>query len=207
MKKYFITGISANVGKTLVASVLTEALKADYWKPVQTGSNEGTDTQQISGLITNPNTVFYKETYTFEHYASPHIAAAKEDVEIEMHKIKLPESKNQILFIEGGGGLLVPLNKKNYMIELAKHLDAEVILVCRNYLGCINHTLLSIDYLQKHNYKVKGIILNGFFEPLVKKPIIDFSPFPVLAEIEELEQVSKTNILLQAQRINSKVFA
>lgn len=206
MKKYFISGIGTDIGKTLVSAILTEALKADYWKPVQTGSYEGTDTQQISGWITNPNTVFFRETYLFEHPSSPHLAADKENTEIDISKIKLPETKNNTLIIEGAGGLLVPLNKKNYVIDLAKQFDAEVILVCRNYLGCINHTLLSMEYLLKHNYKIKGIILNGKFEPLVKKAIVDFSPIPVLAEIEELEQISKQNISLQAQRINVKLF-
>lgn len=206
MKRYFISGIGTDVGKTLAAAVLTESLKADYWKPVQTGSDEGTDTQRISGWITNPNTVFFKESYLFEHFSSPHLAADKEGEEIDLEKIKLPETKNEVLLIEGAGGLLVPLNKKQYVIDLAKQFDAEVILVCRNYLGCINHTLLSMDYLFRHNYKIKGIIMNGYFEPLVKSAILNYAPIPVLAEIEEMEQVSKHNISLQARRINAKLF-
>ena len=102
--------------------------------------------------------------------------------------------------------MLVPLNKKHYVIDLAKQLDAEVILVCRNYLGCINHSLLSMNYLLKNNFKVKGLILNGVFEPLIKSAILNFSSLPVLAHTDEMEQVSKQNIAVQAQRINTKLF-
>lgn len=194
MKRYFITGIGTNVGKTIVSAILTEALKADYWKPVQTGLSEGADKTAVASLVSNTETVFFKEAYAFEAPASPHIAADAENQTIDIKSIRLPASKNKHLVIEGAGGLLVPLNNKEYVIDLAKQFDAEVILVCRNYLGCINHSLLSINYLKQNNFKIKGIVLNGSFEPLVKSAVMDYANIPLLAEIAEMKAISKESV-------------
>ena len=201
MNRYFITGIGTEVGKTIVSAILTEALQADYWKPVQSGTVEGTDSNSVAGLISNTASQFLKEAYSFKEPASPHLAAALEGVEIDIETVQLPSSSNRNLIIEGAGGVLVPLNSKHYVIDLAKRFDAEVILVCRNYLGCINHSLLSIDYLRRHNYKIKGLVLSGDFDPLVRSAIVNYADTPVLAEIKEINEVTKSSIAELARSV------
>lgn len=206
MKRYFITGIGTSVGKTFVATVLTEALQADYWKPVQTGNISDSDTLTLKELVSNQKTTFFKEAYSFTEPASPHLAAAKEGVTIDFTAIRLPECKNEFMVIEGAGGLLVPLNGTNFVIDLAKKFDAEVVLVCRNYLGCINHSLLSIDYLLKNNFKVKGLILNGNFEDQVRSAIVSYAQIPVLTELPEVAEINSKKIRALAEKINRKEF-
>jgi dethiobiotin synthetase len=205
MNKYFITGIGTNVGKTIVSAILTEALKADYWKPVQSGVAEGTDKGLVSSLITNTTSVCHNESYCFHEPASPHLAASLENQKIKLEQMHLPDTQNDLI-IEGAGGILVPLNDSNYVIDLAQEFEADVILVCRNYLGCINHSLLSIDYLVKNNFPVKGIVLVGNFDKAVKLAITNYSELPVLAEIPEMSEISKETILNQAQKINLSLF-
>jgi len=205
MNKYFITGIGTNVGKTIVSAILTEALKADYWKPVQSGSNDGTDKALVSSLITNTTSVCHNESYCFEEAVSPHLAASLENQKIKLEQMHLPDTQNDLI-IEGAGGILVPLNDSNFVIDLAQEFEADVILVCRNYLGCINHSLLSIDYLVKNNFPVKGLVLVGNFDKAVKLAITNYSELPVLAEIPEMVEISKESVLNQAQKINLSLF-
>jgi len=205
MNKYFITGIGTDVGKTIVSAILTEALKADYWKPVQSGVADGTDKSLVSSLITNTTSVCHNESYSFQEPASPHLAASLENQKIKLEQMHLPDTQNDLI-IEGAGGILVPLNDSNYVIDLAQEFEADVILVCRNYLGCINHSLLSIDYLVKNNFPVKGIVLVGNFDKAVKLAITNYSELPVLAEIPEMSEISKETILNQAQKINVSLF-
>lgn len=206
MSRYFISGIGTGVGKTFFSALLTEALQADYWKPVQTGTLEDNDTISIRRLITNSKTKFHKEAYIFKEPASPHVAAALENSLIDPQKIALPEYHNKNLVIEGAGGLLVPLNASDFVIDLAKTCDAEVILVCRNYLGCINHSLLSIDFLLKNNFKIKGLVLNGNFDPLVKASIVSYASIPVLAEFPELKKFNRDTVLRLSTTIDLHKF-
>ncbi len=206
MNNYFITGIGTGVGKTFAAAILTEALQADYWKPVQCGIEGGTDTERVKSLITNSKTVFHKEAYCFKEPASPHLAAELEYEKIRMEKFLLPESTNHFI-IEGAGGIMVPLNEHNFAIDIARELEAEVVLVCRSYLGCINHSLLSLDYLLKNEFDIKGIILNGNFDKAVKSIICNYTEVPILAEIPEFSEVTKELILNQAQKINLELFS
>jgi dethiobiotin synthetase len=206
MIPYFITGIGTNVGKTFISAILTEALQADYWKPIQTGNTEDVDKNTVQQLISNTSSVCFKESYSFKEPVSPHLAAHLENTEINTDNIKLPPTKNKHLIIEGAGGLLVPLNEKQCVIDLAKQFDAQVILVCRNYLGCINHSLLSIDYLVKNNFKVKGIILNGTFNELVKSSIVNFADVPILGQFPEIENVDKASVLQLAKNIQTHLF-
>jgi dethiobiotin synthetase len=205
MNRYFITGIGTGVGKTFVSAILTEALQADYWKPIQCGIEDGTDKDKVSKLITNTKSVCFKESYCFKEPAAPHLAAELEYEKIRMEKCLLPEGNNSLI-IEGAGGLMVPLNDNNFVIDLAKEFESEVILVCRNYLGCINHSLLSIDYLLRNEFEIKGIILNGNFDKTVKAAITKYSELPVLAEIPEITEISQETVLAQAQKINLSLF-
>lgn len=169
--KLFVTGIGTNVGKTLVSAILTEALQADYWKPIQSGTIEGQDALTVERLISNPKSKIHPESYLLKEPLSPHYAAKIEGVEIQLNKMEIPKTSNYLI-IEGAGGVLVPLNQNDFVIQIAQQCNAEVVLVIQNYLGCINHSLLSINYLLTNGYKLKYLVFNGDFEDEVKQIIL-----------------------------------
>ena len=198
MKKLFITGIGTDIGKTIVSSIIVEALKADYWKPIQSGDLSFTDTMQVQSLITNTTSVFHQESYKFVNPLSPHAAAALEDTRIDLERIKSPETTNNLI-IEGVGGLLVPLNDKHFIIDLITHLDAEVILVSRNYLGSINHTLLTYEALKQRNIKIKGLIFNGNENLATENSIINYTKLPVLLSVNQETILTKEIVAAYAK--------
>lgn len=206
----FITGIGTNIGKTVVSAILTEALKADYWKPIQSGTIEGKDSEIIRSLISNSKTIIHPETYLLKQPLSPHFAAKLEHVEIDLNKINLPSVSdpdsyrdNKNLIIEGAGGLLVPINKTNFVIDIAKKTDCEIVLVISNYLGCINHALLSIDYLIKNNFKIHALVFNGEFETEVKEAIVAYVPQSKIIDIPTLQSLTKLSVLGIANTIQA----
>jgi dethiobiotin synthetase len=156
----FITGIGTEIGKTIVSAVLVEKLQADYWKPVQSGELKNSDTMIVQKLISNTKSVFHQEAYRLAQPFSPHLSAALDGIEIDLDKINLPQTENQLI-IEGAGGLMVPLNEKVLMIDLIEKLGAEVVLVSKNYLGSINHTLLSAELLKMRKIKIRSLIISG----------------------------------------------
>jgi dethiobiotin synthetase len=190
MRKLFITGIGTDVGKTVASAILVDALQADYWKPVQTGSYYGTDSDKIKKLTSNPKSAFHKEAYLLEQYMSPHAAAELSGIDIEFDKINLPETSNTLV-IEGAGGVLAPLNKKYFMADLMKKFECEAILVVQNYLGSINHTLLSTEALKSRGIKVLGIILNGPPHKLSEDLIADHAGVPFLGRINKEASISR----------------
>lgn len=190
----FVTGIGTDVGKTVASAILTEALEADYWKPIQSGDLENSDSHKIQRLISNNRTVIHPEQFTFKTPASPHAAAAIENVTIDMNNIKVPETTNQLL-IEGAGGLMVPLNQQDMMVDLIAHCEAQVILVSRNYLGSINHTLLSIKLLEQKKIPVLGIIFNGPKSEATEQVILDYTNIKYLGSIEEHEEIDRQVVL------------
>lgn len=157
MKQIFITGIGTDVGKTVVAAIVTEALQADYWKPIQSGLDT-TDRNTIEGLISNLKSVIHPESYRLKTPMSPHESARKDGVEIQLDAIQRPQTQNKLV-IEGAGGLLVPLNDRHTIADLIDSKD-KVILVSSGYLGSINHTLLSIESLKSRGLNCAGIIYN-----------------------------------------------
>ena len=159
MRKIFITGIGTDVGKTVVAAIVTEALKADYWKPVQAGDLEFSDTDRVRSWVSNDQSVFHPNSYALKTPMSPHAAADRDGVRIELSQIRSPQTTNDLV-IEGAGGLLVPLNEKETILDLVEN-DYKILVVSRNYLGSINHTLLTIEALKARGKKVSGVIFNG----------------------------------------------
>jgi dethiobiotin synthetase len=158
--RLFITGIGTGIGKTLVSAIVTEALNADYWKPVQAGSLEFTDSDFVKANITNKKSAIHPEAYILKTPMSPHAAAEIEGVDLQLKNIIAPATKNTLI-IEGAGGLLSPFNNQHQMADLITHLEAQAILVSQNYLGSINHTLLTYNELLRRNIKIAGIVFNG----------------------------------------------
>jgi dethiobiotin synthetase len=164
--KLFITGIGTDVGKTVASAIVTQALEADYWKPVQAGDLELSDTHKVKNLISchtersrSANSQFHPNAYALNTPASPHLAAELDGITIDLNQIKEPETNNHLV-IEGAGGILVPLNNTDCIIDLIRP-DYKVIVVSRHYLGSINHTLLTIEALKNRKITVAGIIFSG----------------------------------------------
>jgi dethiobiotin synthetase len=180
MQPIFITGIGTGVGKTLVSAIVAEALGAYYWKPVQAGFDEGTDAEWVEARI-GPGRVL-PELYKLRKPASPHIAAREEGVIISLDMIAGELPSVRPLVVEGAGGLFVPLNEREFMVDLALRLDATVILVSRNYLGSINHSLLTAEVCKVRGLRVAGWVFNdqyGHYEA----EIAGWSGFPVLGSV------------------------
>jgi dethiobiotin synthetase len=190
MKKYFITGIGTDVGKTIISAVITEALKADYWKPVQAGSLDNTDTDVVKRLVRNTVSQFHPETYKFKMSASPHQAAEAEGINVDPNMFVIPETSNSLI-IEGAGGLMVPLSENFLMLDLIKKLEAEVILVSMNYLGSINHTLLSVEALKSRNINIKGIVFNGNRDEEGERFILTSTKLNCLLHVNKEERITK----------------
>ncbi|MDG1476082.1 MAG: dethiobiotin synthase [Vicingaceae bacterium] len=194
MRKIFVTGIGTDVGKTVVSAILTEALEADYWKPVQAGDLDNSDSIKVQNLISNQKTVIHSEGIKLNSPMSPHAAATIDNVEINLRDFKLPETNNNLI-VEGAGGLMVPLNDKDLIIDLIKELDIEVVLVSQNYLGCINHTILSIDTLKNRGIEVLGIVFNGETNEETEKYILNYSNLKCLGRIEQHSEINKEIVL------------
>jgi dethiobiotin synthetase len=158
-KKLFITGISTNVGKTIASAIITEALEADYWKPIQAGDLDHSDSHFIKSNIKSQKSKIFPNAYQFNTPASPHLAAELDGITIDLKNIIEPKTNNHFV-IEGAGGLFVPLNKTDFVIDLIQP-DYKVIIVSRHYLGSINHTLLTIEALKNRKINIAGIIFNG----------------------------------------------
>ncbi|MGY0408023.1 MAG: dethiobiotin synthase [Polaribacter sp.] len=157
-KKYFITGISTEVGKTVTAAIVTEALEADYWKPIQAGELENSDTDKVERLISNKKSKFHPNSYALKTPMSPHAAAEIDGITIDINKITAPKIKNHLV-IEGAGGLLVPLNDTETILDIIQP-NYKIIVASRHYLGSINHTLLTVNLLQEKGFEV-SIIFSG----------------------------------------------
>jgi dethiobiotin synthetase len=196
--KIFVTGIDTNVGKTVVSAIVCEALKADYWKPVQSGSIEGTDSEFIARHTTS--TRVHPSAYCFKEPVSPHLAAALEHQTIETEKIILPSTQNTLI-IEGAGGIMVPLNENKLILDLIIAWKIPVIVVSRNYLGSINHTLLTCKVLQQAETEVLGIIFNGPSNESSEKFILNYTRLKLLGNIPQAEQIEKSFIIHQAEQL------
>lgn len=202
MTPIFITGIGTDVGKTIVSAIVTEALQADYWKPIQAGFENGTDALQVSNLISNPTTVIHSEVYKLQMPASPHIAARTEQVQINLNNIinQQPQTSNSKLVIEGAGGILVPLNETEFVIDLIEQLQAKVILVSRNYLGSINHSLLTANICKQRNIDVLGWAFNDSYLNY-EDEIVQWSGYPKIGSIPFATCINKDFVAQQAQEI------
>ena len=200
----FITGIGTGIGKTLVSSIITEALQADYWKPVQAGYENGTASTWIQSMQSGSGSLVHPELYRLEMPASPHIAARTANTRITitgiktaLNKITSVAGKEKKLVIEGAGGLLVPLNENEFVEDLINSMDAKVFLVSRNYLGSINHSLLTAAACRYYRLDVLGWIFNDQYLAY-EDEIVHWSGFSKIASIPFIAHPDKQFIREQA---------
>ena len=201
--KYIIAGIGTEIGKTFISSILTESLQADYWKPIQSGALDFTDTDTVRNLISNDKSVFYPETYRLNQPISPHAAAAIDGVEIKISKFELPQTNNHLI-VELAGGIMVPLNDQETNLDLIQKLSIPVILVSKNYLGSINHTLLSAEVLKMNNIEVKGLIFNGEQNKYSEDFILNYTKLECLGRVPFEEDIDKNVVRKYAGQFRGK---
>lgn len=204
IKKIFITGIGTDVGKTITSAIVVEALEADYFKPVQAGDLEYSDTDKVKELISNTVSKFYPNSYALQTPMSPHAAAEIDKVAIDIDAIKLPKTKNNLV-IEGAGGLLVPLNDNDTILDLIK-TDYKVIVVSRHYLGSINHTLMTVWLLREQGYNV-SIIFSGEENKTTEDVIIKMTGAAVIGRIDDEPYFDKNVIREYAELFRDKLKA
>jgi dethiobiotin synthetase len=207
--RYFVTGTDTAVGKTTVAALLCAALDAFYWKPIQTGTREGTDRATVIRLANLPRDRAFPETYRFSPPVSPHLAAQRAGVRIDLRKIKFPKiPARENLIVEGAGGALVPINSTQLMTDLMIHLALPVILVSRTSLGTINHTLLSIAALRAAHLDLRGVILSGKPNLENRRAIEHYGQIEVLGAVPFLAKINRATLLQAFRRnFNAKAFA
>ena len=203
MRKIFITGIGTDVGKTVISAILTEALQADYWKPIQAGFEDGSDKLRVKNWISNTKSQFHDEQFLLKEPMSPHAAAELENKNIQLSDFKLPNCNNSNLIIEGAGGLLVPINNTHVVADLIKYLDSEVLLVSKNYLGSINHTLLTLNELLSRKLKISGIIFNGEKNEATESIILSKYNFPFVGRVNLHNEITKNVILGYSSQFKS----
>ena len=196
--KLFITSIDTNIGKTIVSSIVCKALDYSYWKPVQSGDLHNSDSNKIKNL--SPSTFIHPETYRLSQPLSPHESANRDGIRITLKKFKLPQ--NEKLVIEGAGGVMVPLNEFGDMIiDLATIFECSLLLVVKNYLGSINHTLLTIKELNSRGFKNIGLILVGDRFESSERIIQKIGLCSIIANVPHEEHIDKNWIIKQASAV------
>ena len=181
--KLFITGIGTDVGKTIASAIITEALEADYWKPVQAGDLQNSDSHKVKSFLSNEKTVIHPNSYALNTPASPHLASELDGIVIDLKKIIEPKTENHLV-VEGAGGVFVPLNDTDCVIDLIQN-EYKVIVVSRHYLGSINHTLLTIEALQNRKIAVAGIVFSGDENKATESIILSKTGIKCIGRIEQ----------------------
>lgn len=189
--EFFITGTDTGIGKTVVSAILSQGLNASYWKPVQAGLKEETDTEFIERTTEVP---VKQERFALQTPMSPHAAAKIDKVSISLEDFNLPEYETDHLVVEGAGGLLVPLNDSDMIIDLIAYLQLPVVLVARSTLGTLNHTLLSLEALRERNIPVLGVVLNGPEHESNRQTIKEFGNVEILAEIDVIDPLNPSSL-------------
>jgi dethiobiotin synthetase len=196
LKQYIIAGIGTEIGKTVCSAIVTKALQADYWKPVQAGNLLDGDAYWIQQWV--PGTHVFASTYELQNPLSPHTAAELDGIRIELNAFHVPETE-QNLVVELAGGIMVPLNDQQTNLDLIQHLGLPVILVSKNYLGSINHTLLTFEILKSRNIPMAGIIFNGQTNASGEAFIVKHTGLPVLLRVNEEIEINPSIIAHYAE--------
>ncbi len=207
--RFFITGTDTAVGKTTVSALLCAALDAFYWKPIQTGTRDGTDRTTVLRLAGLPRDRALPETYRFSPPVSPHLAAQRAGVHIRLSKIQFPKiPAHENLIVEGAGGVLVPINSAQLITDLMHHLALPVILVSRTSLGTINHTLLSIAALRVAHLDLRGVVLCGKPNRDNRRAIEHYGEIEVIGAVSFLAKINRATLLDVFRRnFNAKAFS
>jgi dethiobiotin synthetase len=198
MKGYVITGIGTGIGKTLISTIFTQALQADYYKPIQAGGLRNSDSKFVKSHLRNNKSYVHPEQYRLYTPESPHHAAAKEGVQIKARELTLPQTTNTLI-VEPAGGLMVPLNDDELYIDWIASLNFPVILVSDIYLGSINHTLLSIEALRNRNIEIKGLVFNHAPKQSTEYIITHRTKLPVLLSVRKQNKVTIHTIMYYAR--------
>jgi len=198
MKQFIVAGIGTEIGKTVVSAILTAGLKADYWKPVQAGDLDTGDAYWIRNWV--PSATVHPSTYALTQPMSPHSAAEIDGITIELSAFKIPS--NHTLIVELAGGIMVPLNDQQTNLDLIKHLNLPVILVSKNYLGSLNHTLLSYELLKQHGIPMAGIVFNGPENPSGEKFILNHTGLPLILRVKTESEINEAVIASYAPKIH-----
>ena len=201
---FFISGIGTEVGKTITAAIWVEALQADYWKPIQSGDLDQSDTDCVKSLVSSNQRQFFESAYALHAPVSPHAAAAIDGVAIDIAQIKRPQTANHLV-VEGAGGLLVPLNGSQTIADLIRATD-RLILVSKHYLGSINHSLLSLFYLRQREIE-PWLIFNGEPNRRSEEAIEKLGGFKAFARIPKLTAIDRQSIRRAAERLRPKLQA
>ena len=198
MKQFIVAGIGTEIGKTVVSAILTTGLKADYWKPVQSGDIDTGDAYWIRNWV--PSATVHPSTYALSQPLSPHSAAEIDGITITLENFKIPTDKT--LIVELAGGIMVPLNDHQTNLDLIKHLNLPVILVSKNYLGSINHTLLSFEILKQHGIPMAGIVFNGPENSSGEKFILNHTGLPLILRVNQESEINEAVIASYANKIH-----
>lgn len=208
--KLFITGIGTDVGKTIASAIITQSLEADYWKPVQAGDLDNSDSHKIQKLTSTVTSSaverqIFENSYKLNTPASPHLAAEIDGITIDLKKIIEPSTNNHLV-IEGAGGILVPLNDNDCIIDLIQS-DYKVILVSRHYLGSINHTLLTFEALKNRNIAVAGIVFSGDENKASEEIILSKTKAKFIGRIENEPYFDQNVIQYYADKFRDSLLA
>ena len=200
--RIFVTSIDTNVGKTVCSSILCAGLGYDYWKPVQCGDLDFSDSMKVKSY--SPLTKVHAESFQLNAPMSPHEAAKLENMDISINDFKLPKSEE--IIIEGAGGVMVPLNYKgNMIVELASMFKAKVIIVFKNYLGSINHTLLTIDKVKSVGLDILGLLVVGDEVTSSERIIENATQMNIIARIPIVDRVNQKWVKEQGLKVKNKL--
>ena len=191
--KFIICGTDTDIGKTLISSFFVKGLNSFYWKPIQSGIELQTDSQTVEKLAQVSKEKIIKEAYVFTKPLSPHWAAEIDQKIINFNKLRLPKVQDSLI-VETAGGLMVPITRNFLQIDQIKQWNLPVILVCKSSLGTLNHTLLSIEALQRRNIEILGLVVNGEKHMDNPKTLVDFSGIPLIAEFPYINKMDSNNL-------------
>ena len=199
---FIVVGIHTGIGKTVCSAVMTEALGYDYWKPVQAGDLDASDSIFIKNHISNAQSTIYPEAYRLTEPMSPHAAAKIDGTEIILDTFVLPPTENGLI-VETAGGIMSPLSDSLVILDLIKHLNLPVVLVTQDYLGSINHTLLSIEILRGANIPILGLVFSGEKVATTRDFIAQYSGLETLFEIPFFENLDRATLVNFAKNISN----
>lgn len=192
-RKISILGIHTDIGKTVASAVMTEALQADYWKPVQAGDLNNSDSIKIKKWISNSRSVVHDEAIRLHMAASPHTAARQENRQYDFREFRVPQTNNTLL-IETAGGIYSPIDDRHTMLDMVEYFQWEAVLITKNYLGSINHTLLCLEAIKRRNIDILALVVNGERNESSENFIQNYANIEKFIYVPELKEAHQETI-------------